>query len=136
MTLPTRGPVLVRAAGVLPFRHTSQGLEVALVHRPRYADWSWAKGKLDRGEDFATAAARECLEETGLQVRLGVPLLLTANVIGTEGRRTTARGTVVAADEPGTVLAEAEGLFVALRPETAAATFAGVDHAVQAWTAR
>lgn len=69
-------------------------------------------------------------------VRLGVPLLLTAHVVGTSGRRTTARGTVAAADEPGTVLAEAEGLFVALRPETAAATFAGVDHAVQAWTAR
>ncbi len=69
-------------------------------------------------------------------VRLGVPLVLTAHVVGTEGRRTTARGTVAAAADPGTVLAEAEGLFVALRPETAAATFAGVDQAVQAWTAR
>ncbi len=69
-------------------------------------------------------------------VRLGVPLVLTAHVATTEGRRTTARGTVAAAAEPGTVLAEAEGLFVALRPETAAATFAGVDQAVEAWTAR
>ncbi len=85
MTLPTRGPVLVRAAGVLPFRHTPQGLEVALVHRPRYADWSWAKGKLDRGEDFATAAARECLEETGLQVRLGVPLPTSAYLLTSRG---------------------------------------------------
>ncbi|MEO6018926.1 MAG: NUDIX hydrolase [Knoellia sp.] len=49
-------------------------LEVALVHRPRYDDWSWAKGKLDPGEDWITAAARETLEETGLQVRLGRPL--------------------------------------------------------------
>lgn len=49
-------------------------LEVALVHRPRYDDWSWPKGKLDPGEDWGTAAARETHEETGLQVRLGRPL--------------------------------------------------------------
>ncbi|EAP97049.1 hypothetical protein JNB_16229 [Janibacter sp. HTCC2649] len=49
-------------------------LEVALVHRPRYDDWSWPKGKLDPGEDWGTAAARETLEETGLEVRLGRPL--------------------------------------------------------------
>ncbi|WP_442910078.1 NUDIX hydrolase [Knoellia sp. Soil729] len=49
-------------------------LEVALVHRPRYDDWSWPKGKLDPGEDWITAAARETHEETGLQVRLGRPL--------------------------------------------------------------
>jgi 8-oxo-dGTP diphosphatase len=47
---------------------------VALVHRPRYDDWSWPKGKLDQSEDWAAAAARETLEETGLQVRLGMPL--------------------------------------------------------------
>jgi 8-oxo-dGTP diphosphatase len=49
-------------------------LEVAVVHRPRYDDWSWPKGKLDPGEDWITAAARETQEETGLQVRLGRPL--------------------------------------------------------------
>ncbi|MFC7491115.1 MULTISPECIES: NUDIX hydrolase [unclassified Knoellia] len=49
-------------------------LEVALVHRPRYDDWSWPKGKLDTGEDWIVAAARETLEETGLTVRLGRPL--------------------------------------------------------------
>lgn len=49
-------------------------LEVALVHRPRYDDWSWPKGKLDPGEDWAAAAVRETLEETGLRVRLGRPL--------------------------------------------------------------
>jgi len=45
-----------------------------LVHRPRYDDWSWAKGKLDPDEEWPVAAAREVLEETGLQVRLGRPL--------------------------------------------------------------
>ena len=44
------------------------------MHRPKYDDWSWAKGKLDPGEHACVAAARETLEETGLVVRLGVPL--------------------------------------------------------------
>ncbi len=45
-----------------------------MVHRPRYDDWSWAKGKLDPGEEWPVAAAREVFEETGLAVRLGRPL--------------------------------------------------------------
>jgi ADP-ribose pyrophosphatase YjhB (NUDIX family) len=49
-------------------------LKVALVHRPRYDDWSWAKGKLDPGEEWPVAAVREVFEETGLHVRLGRPL--------------------------------------------------------------
>jgi len=44
------------------------------VHRPKYDDWSWAKGKLDPGEQACVAAARETAEETGLVVRLGLPL--------------------------------------------------------------
>jgi uncharacterized protein (TIGR00369 family) len=50
-------------------------------------------------------------------VRLGVPLLVTAKVGDADGRRTTARARIVAEDDPGTTLAEAEGLFVALRPD-------------------
>lgn len=76
--MPARSspPVTVRAAGVLPWRRAAagQGLQVALVHRVRYDDWSWPKGKLDPGEDWATAAAREAWEETGIRVRLGMPL--------------------------------------------------------------
>ena len=45
-----------------------------MVHRPRYDDWSWAKGKLDPGEEWPVAAVREVFEETGLRVRLGRPL--------------------------------------------------------------
>jgi len=44
------------------------------VHRPKYDDWSWAKGKLDPGEDWAVAAVRETAEETSLDVSLGRPL--------------------------------------------------------------
>ena len=47
---------------------------VLLVHRPRYDDWSFPKGKLDRGEHVTAAAVREVEEETGLRIRLGVPL--------------------------------------------------------------
>ncbi len=50
------------------------GREVLLVHRPKYDDWSFPKGKLDRGESAPGAAVREVAEETGLRVRLGVPL--------------------------------------------------------------
>ena len=44
------------------------------MHRPKYDDWSWAKGKLDPGEDWPVAAVRETHEETSLEVRLGRPL--------------------------------------------------------------
>jgi 8-oxo-dGTP diphosphatase len=44
---------------------------VAVVHRPRYDDWSLPKGKLDEGEDFEQAALREVWEETGIRCTLG-----------------------------------------------------------------
>jgi 8-oxo-(d)GTP phosphatase len=50
-----------------------KGPEVLLVHRPKYDDWSFPKGKLDPGEHTTTAAVREVAEETGLDVRLGPP---------------------------------------------------------------
>lgn len=81
--------LLVRAAGVLPWREIDGGLQVALVHRPRYDDWSWPKGKLDPGEDWATCAAREAWEETGLSVRLGPPLPTSWYGLGDRGGRPT-----------------------------------------------
>ena len=44
--------------------------QVALVHRPRYDDWTLPKGKLDPGESFEEAAVREVQEETGVRARL------------------------------------------------------------------
>ena len=61
----------VLAGGVVVFR---PGREVLMVHRPKYDDWSFPKGKLDRGESAPAAAVREVAEETGRRVRLGVPL--------------------------------------------------------------
>ena len=80
----TPASTTVRAAGALCWRRDGGGsgsggsgtgpLLVLLVHRPRYDDWSFPKGKLDRGEVDVVAAVREVEEETGLSVRLGVPL--------------------------------------------------------------
>jgi len=61
----------IPAAGALPWRRRRGALQVAMVHRPRYDDWAWAKGKLEPTEEWPVAAAREVLEETGFHVRLG-----------------------------------------------------------------
>ncbi len=61
----------VRAAGAVV---TRKGGDVVLVHRPKYDDWSFPKGKVDPGEHVTAAAVREVAEETGLQVRLGPSL--------------------------------------------------------------
>lgn len=64
-------PPDVVSAGAVVFR---PGRQVLVVHRRKYDDWSFPKGKLDRGEHRAAAAVREVEEETGVRVRLGPPL--------------------------------------------------------------
>jgi phosphohistidine phosphatase SixA/8-oxo-dGTP pyrophosphatase MutT (NUDIX family) len=61
---------VIRAAGAVLWRRGAHGPEVAVVHRPRYDDWSLPKGKLDHDEPWLLAAVREVREETGM---LGVP---------------------------------------------------------------
>ena len=67
-------PVRIRAAGGVVWRPGPGGVEICLVHRPRYGDWSLPKGKLDAGEHPLVAAVREVAEETDVravpQVRL------------------------------------------------------------------
>lgn len=79
---------LVRSAGAVAWRPKQAAqkftpgkpiapkqLEVLLVHRPRYKDWSWPKGKVERDEPIPVAAVREVEEETGALVALGTPLM-------------------------------------------------------------
>ena len=61
----------VRAAGGVLWRSGRNGVEVAVIHRPRYDDWSLPKGKLERAESAVAAAAREVLEETGFAAVVG-----------------------------------------------------------------
>lgn len=74
MRVTPGNPPPVLAAGVLVWRERAGAVQVLLVHRPRYDDWSIPKGKLDKGETFPAAAVREVAEETGYRVRLHRPL--------------------------------------------------------------
>lgn len=70
----TTGNKLVPAAGAVLWRRGEDAAavtEVAVIHRPRYDDWSLPKGKLDLGETEPVAAVREVHEETGYTAQLG-----------------------------------------------------------------
>jgi 8-oxo-dGTP diphosphatase len=64
---------VIEAAGGVVWRRDG-GIEVLVVHRPRYDDWSLPKGKLEKGEGALEGALREVAEETGLRCRPGVEL--------------------------------------------------------------
>ncbi|KNB51434.1 NUDIX hydrolase [Streptomyces caatingaensis] len=79
----------VLAAGCVLWRRCpgpgEAAVEVAVVHRPKYDDWSLPKGKLKRGEPAEAGAVREVLEETGMTCRLG-PFLATVRYVLADGR--------------------------------------------------
>ena len=67
----TKAGTEVRAAGGVVWRRRDSEVEVLLVHRPRYDDWSLPKGKAEPGETDDETAQREVTEETGYVVKLG-----------------------------------------------------------------
>jgi 8-oxo-dGTP diphosphatase len=83
----------VRAAGGAVWRRSPADpavREVALVHRPKYDDWSLPKGKRERGETDEQTARREVREETGLTCRLGAELP-SVRYVDNRGRPKTVR---------------------------------------------
>jgi 8-oxo-dGTP diphosphatase len=83
-------PTLVRAGGGAVWRRGSAGLEVVLVHRPHYDDWTLPKGKVDPGETDEDAARREVEEEASVAVDLG-PELPAVHYVDHKGRPKVAR---------------------------------------------
>lgn len=81
---------VVRAAGGVPVRTVPDGIEVLVVHRPGYDDWTFPKGKLDAGETFEDAAVREVEEEAGLRGTLGAELPST-HYVDSRGRSKVVR---------------------------------------------
>ena len=73
---PRKAKTVIEAAGCVLWRRaaTESGIELALVHRPKWQDWSWPKGKLKRREGAREAAVREVREETGMTCELGPEL--------------------------------------------------------------
>jgi 8-oxo-dGTP diphosphatase len=87
----------VLAAGGLLVRDDGR---IAVIHRPRYDDWSLPKGKLDPGESFEAGAVREVLEETGVRGRI-VSELEPASYVDRKGRDKVVRWyRMELADEP------------------------------------
>jgi 8-oxo-dGTP pyrophosphatase MutT (NUDIX family)/phosphohistidine phosphatase SixA len=77
-------PELIHASGAVLWRGDPHSPEVALVHRDRYDDWSFPKGKLEPDEHVMTAAAREVREEAGARIVLGPPLPARDYVAGAD----------------------------------------------------
>jgi 8-oxo-dGTP diphosphatase len=75
----------VRAAGGVVVRRRGGRVEVVLVHRPRYDDWTLPKGKCEPDEPDEDCAVREVEEETGLRCALG-PELPSAEYLDPRGR--------------------------------------------------
>jgi 8-oxo-dGTP diphosphatase len=77
----------VKAAGGVVWRPAGDTIAVAVIHRPRYDDWSLPKGKLDEGESWEEGALREVEEEIGIRARLGEEL----TPVGYEDRKGRAK---------------------------------------------
>ena len=83
-------PDVSAAGGVLIRRNDGGEPELAVIHRPKYMDWSLPKGKLEPGEDWLDAALREVEEETGYRCEAGEELSSVSYRDG-KGRRKLVR---------------------------------------------
>ena len=77
---------IIQAAGAIVWRNNKDKTEVAIIHRPKYDDWSFPKGKLEIGESLITCAHREVLEETNIQTEFG-PFLGDIEYLTPDGKK-------------------------------------------------
>jgi 8-oxo-dGTP diphosphatase len=94
---------VIQAAGAVLWRRLSDDLlQVALIHRPRYDDWSFPKGKVESGEAEISCAHREVLEETGYDAAFGPELCKVQYEVG-ENIKTVRYWSAEAIGEPAAV---------------------------------
>ena len=103
-------PIKVVAAGALCWRVREGKLQVLMIHRPRYDDWSWPKGKLDAGETTPECAVREVREEVGLNITLGIPLPATVYPVASGMKIVHYWATRVDSDKPSPDGKEVDGV--------------------------
>lgn len=80
-------PEVILAAGAVMWRGDPQSPEIALVHRDRYSDWSFPKGKLEADEHTLIALVREVSEEAGARIAVGARLPTRAYAVGDARKR-------------------------------------------------
>ena len=83
--VPHAGRPTLAGGAVVTREHPLRGIEVLIIHRKRYDDWTLPKGKLEVGEAVPVCAVREVAEETGVSIRLGVPLDTIRYIAGKNG---------------------------------------------------
>ena len=76
----------IQAAGAVVWRNNKDKTEVAIIHRPKYNDWSFPKGKLEIGESLISCAHREVFEETNIQTEFG-PFLGDIEYLTPDGKK-------------------------------------------------
>ena len=97
----------IQAAGAVLWRYSKKKIEIALVHRPKYDDWSLPKGKVEDKESHIACAYREVIEETGFTPVFG-PEIGQAVYTVPEGKKLVRYWSAKVTDAPPTAVDKSE----------------------------